>query len=282
MFKLFGVDDAANQGPAASFTFTVDTTGPVAAITGPTSTNDTTPTFSYTFNETITSGTRQCSLQPSGQPDSFASCSTSYTPPTPLADGEYDFKVRANDQLGNPGTTTHAVTIDGTAPTVTMTDGPASASNDTTPTFTFTTGDAVTIRCSLTLAGAANSFSDCTSPYEASTLADGAYEFKVRGTDSSGNVGSTTYAFTVDTTGPIVTISGAEQTTDTTPTFSFSFNEPVDPTSVECSLVPAGSPNSYVPCSSPFTQPTPLDDGSYAFRVRASDVLGNSGNLSTK
>jgi hypothetical protein len=281
-FKVRATDPAGNQGPAATLTFTVDTTGPVAVITGPTATNDTTPTFGYTFSETIVSSTRECSLQPSGQPDAFASCSTSYTAPSALADGDHVFTVRASDQLGNVGSTTHAVTVDGAAPTVTVTDGPASSTTDTTPAFTFTTDDSVTIRCSLTLAGSGNNYNDCTSPYESAPLTDGTYEFKVRGTDPAGNIASTTYAFTLDTQGPSVTITGADQTTDTTPTFSFSFNESVDPSTVECSLVPEGSPNAYSLCTSPFTAPSPLAEGSYNFKVRADDVLGNSGNPSTK
>jgi hypothetical protein len=66
-------------------------------------------------------------------------------------------------------------------------------------------------------------------------------------------------------------------TNDRTPTFSFSATDAVPPISFECSI-DAGTPN-FGTCSGPGntdTPASPLSDGPYTFRVRATDAAGNS------
>jgi hypothetical protein len=66
-------------------------------------------------------------------------------------------------------------------------------------------------------------------------------------------------------------------TNDRTPTFSFSATDDVPPISFECSI-DTGTPN-FGTCSGPgdtHTPSSPLSDGPYTFRVRATDAAGNS------
>ena len=83
-----------------------------------------------------------------------------------------------------------------------------------------------------------------------------------------------------DTTGPQTTIDSGppdgSTITDRTPTFGFSADE--DGATFECSVVPAGQPAVFGPCSGPGATHTPgsdLADGGYVFAVRATDAFGN-------
>ncbi len=70
--------------------------------------------------------------------------------------------------------------------------------------------------------------------------------------------------------GTAVTGGPSGTTTDATPTFTFS-GEPG--ARFDCSIVPAGQPAAFKPCSSPMT--AQLTDGDYVFTVRATDAAGN-------
>lgn len=61
-----------------------------------------------------------------------------------------------------------------------------------------------------------------------------------------------------------------DPTRDALPTFGFTVDGTA--TTVECSIVPAGTPPAYSACTSPTTAPdTPLDDGDWVFWLRAAD-----------
>ncbi len=126
-------------------------------------------------------------------------------------------------------------------------------------------------------AGDGAAFAACTSPQAYSGLADGGHTFEVRAIDAAGNVDQTpaSSTWTVDTTAPTVTIDSGPSglTNDPTPTFTFSSEAGA---SFECSI-DTGTP-SYGPCSGPgtHTPSSPLADGPYTFRVRATDAATNS------
>lgn len=73
-----------------------------------------------------------------------------------------------------------------------------------------------------------------------------------------------------DTTPPETTITSGPSgpTTDSTPTFEFSSNEPGS--TLECRI----DSGPFIPCTSPFTTP-PLGPGAHTFEVRATDPAGN-------
>lgn len=144
------VDRAGNATTGPATTFTVDTTPPaVPVITGPTLTNDPTPTISGTGDPgtTVTvmeNGTALCTATVA------AGGTWSCTPTTPLADGVHRFTPVAKDLAGNTATGPAVlVTIDATPPVVPVITSPTQGSviSDTTPTFTGTgeTGTTITI-----------------------------------------------------------------------------------------------------------------------------------------
>src|SRR5205085_4212060 len=114
-----------------------------------------------------------------------------------------------------------------TAPNVSITLSPPSPGSGRFPTWSFTTEASATTECRLTgPSGVVNPWSSCSSPatYDLTGLADGDYTFDVRATDTAGNTGPVSSdTYTLDTTGPVVTITGAPTTpgNDPTPTWTF-------------------------------------------------------------
>jgi Bacterial Ig-like domain len=82
-----------------------------------------------------------------------------------------------------------------------------------------------------------------------------------------------------DSIPPVPSVDGGPSglTNDRTPTFSFSATDPSPPINFECSI-DTGTPN-FGSCSGPgdtHTPSSPLSDGPYTFRVKATDAAGNS------
>ncbi len=147
-------------------------------------------------------------------------------------------------------------------PDTTFTDGPASPTNDNTPTFAFTsTKTGSTFECKLD----DGQFAACTSPLTLQALADGPHTLAVRATDSrrqrrqlAGRArvhGRHRRAADDDRQRPAV--------------FTFSASE--TGAKFECKLDGAA----FAPCTSP--QPIgDLADGEHTFSVRATDLAGNT------
>ncbi len=249
----------------ASRTWTVDGTAPTVTITTkPTNpSNVATPAFGFTSPDAT--ATFQCQVDGTV---TFTSCTSMYTSPA-LADGAHTFRVKATDPVGNTGAeATYTWTIDTMAPTVTITAGPMGNVASATATFTFTTGGSPTATdCDLDGAG----FSACTASKTYTSVPDGAHTFTVRVRDAAMNMASDTRAFTVDTTGPVVTITNAPASpnADNTPTYMFTVT---GATTIEC-----GVDGTFVACANSFTTGV-LADGSHAFVVRAFDAVGNPGS----
>nr|HEX4317278.1 Ig-like domain-containing protein [Kofleriaceae bacterium] len=259
-FTVHATDTAGNVGSAAK-TWTVDTTAPVVTITShPTNPSN---SASATFAFTTTDGTLQCKLDGGA----FAACSSPDTL-TGLADGSHTFTVQATDTAGNVGSASFTWTVDTTAPTVTITSGPANPSNSTSATFTFTSNDGTaTLTCSLDGA----TFTACSSPKTVTGLADGSHTFTVHATDTAGNVGSASRTWTVDTTPPVVTITSHPTNPSNSASATFAFT--ASDGTLQCKV----DGGAFAACSSPDTI-TGLADGSHTFTVQATDTAGNVGS----
>ena len=163
-----------------------------------------------------------------------------------------------------------------TPPQTTIDVGPSAATNDTTPTFAFSSSETgSTFQCRIDSAA----FGPCSGPGSTHTppaLAQGTHSFEVRATDGAQNTDATpaSRSFTVDTAAPQTTIvSGPSGSTkDTTPTFGFSSNEAGS--TFQCRIDSAA----FGPCSGPGGTHTPpaLNLGSHTFAVRAIDRAGNT------
>jgi hypothetical protein len=136
-----------------------------------------------------------------------------------LPEGLYAVAVSAVDNAGNSATSSAILTIDRTAPVVTITSGPANGSltNVTSATFTFTS-DAPTA-CALD----GGTYTACSGSFATSSLSAGTHLFAVSASDDAGNTTTVTRSWSVDNAAPILKeVAIATTTTDTTPTYVFS------------------------------------------------------------
>ena len=95
--------------------------------------------------------------------------------------------------------------VDETPPVISLTSGPTGPTADTMPTFEFTASEPAAFVCAIYPAGAGSPvLGPCSGPGRAHTpaapLSDGPYVLEIRGTDQSGNTGTFTQSFSVDTT----------------------------------------------------------------------------------
>ena len=212
-------DAAGNTSTALTIpSFTIDTTAPT--LTNPSSigfTNDTTPEFTFTSSETGTiTYTGDCTSS-----DTAASAGTNTITFDALTEGTYsNCTITVTDAAGNTSTTltVPAFTIDTTTPTLT---NPSSigTTSDTTPEFSFTSSEVGTIAYT----------GDCTSTDTAAiagtntitfdALTEGTYSnCTVAVTDSADNDSAalTIPSFTIDTTAPVIQVTGPAAGTATT------------------------------------------------------------------
>jgi len=238
---------------------------------GPTA--DASPSFTFSSPQAATRFA--CGLDGAG----FSPCDSPQVI-SELPDGAHEFRVRALDASGVPDPTPAARTfvVDTAAPGVSIESGPSGPANDPLPTFAFaSTDDSAALTCSL--APPSTVFAPCPAggTYEpVAPLDDGTYDFSVRARDSAGNSSTADRPFSVDTQAPAIAIESgpAGDTDEPRPTFTFA--SPDETATLACSI-DAGTP-SFRACSGDgFDRPaSPLEDGSYTFRVRATDAAGNA------
>ena len=185
-FQVRATDGAGNQGPAASFAWTIltvptDNSPPDTTLTRlpANPSNSSTAEFEFGSNEP---GGFECLLDTGA----WAGCSSPRVL-TNLVDGEHTFAVRAVDLAGNedPTPASFTWTVDTTPPQTTIDTGPANPTSNTSASFTFSANEQeASFECSLD--GAA--FAPCSSRRDYTGLAAGSRQFSVRAKDSAGNV----------------------------------------------------------------------------------------------
>ncbi|WP_194293017.1 Ig-like domain-containing protein [Streptomyces smaragdinus] len=282
-------DPAGNVSPAATSTFTIDTTAPAAPVieapTSGTTTADTTPTVSGTGTPgstvTVTDGTGAVlgtalvGLDGSWSFDSV-----------PLADGTYTITATQTDPVGNVSPLSNSVifTVDTTAPAAPVITGPADGSiiGTNTPTITGTgePGATVNVVVDGTPLGTATVAPDGTWSLPVTTpLADGPHTVDATQTDASGNISpAATSTFTVDTTAPaapvISTPADGSTISDTTPTISGT-GEPGATVNVVLDGTPIGTATVGLDGTWSLPTPAPLADGVHTVDATQTDALGN-------
>ncbi len=282
-------------GAPTSYTWTVDLTAPAASITS--HPLDPSPggtaSFKYSSNE---SGSKfECRLMPVEV--GFTACNSQPKVYSKLADGDYEFLVRAIDLAGNvqASPTAFSWTVDNsladtTPPETSIGTKPPDPSGSSSATFTYSsTEPGSSFECKLD--GAA--FAGCSPGGITYTgLGEGQHTFQVRAIDTSNNPDPTPagYSFNVVLSGAFVPgpgpssppvpgpapssprPAGAPQTIlsfkppattrDRTPTFKFRSSSAGSV--FECKLDGAR----FKPCRSPFT-PKSLSSGRHTLKVRA-------------
>jgi hypothetical protein len=205
---------------------TVDATLPTITVThGATyATNNQTPTISGTTDVpassivtvTINGGaSMSASVQANG--------TWNTTPSSSLAAGVYTVVATVGDTAGNIGTATQSLTIDVTAPSVTITGGASRSTADATPTIAGSSlGAVVGTPVTVSVAGQVLSTTVGTGgawTTTAATIANGSHAVTVTITDAAGNMGSAAQSLTISAVAPTVTITGGAtaSTNDSTP-----------------------------------------------------------------
>jgi hypothetical protein len=265
-FRERAVDAAGNPDPNPLVrTWTVDAIPPQTTIDlGPSGTiGDAGPSFSFSSSESPS--TFECRID-SG---SWQSCSSPKAYSN-LSDGSHTFDVRATDAVGNTDLSpaSRTFTVDTTPPQTMIDSGPSGTTNDTSPSFSFSSEAGASFECRLD----SGSWQSCSSPKSYSNLSDGSHTFDVRASDAVGNtdLSPASRTWTIDATPPQTTIDSGPSglTSDASPSFGFS-SEPG--ASFECRL----DSGSWQSCTSPKSYSN-LSDGSHTFDVRATDAVGNT------
>ncbi len=274
-FKVEAVSGGLTDPSPASYNWTVDTTAPETQLEShpDNPTNSTTASFSFSSNEAVTF---TCQLD-TGTAVSCGSGSKSYVG---LSAGTHTFKVFAVDLAGNadPVPAEWTWTIDTTAPTVQIDSSPAARTASTTAAFTFSgSSDTALFTCILDT----NTAEGCNGGSKTYTgLALGQHTFKVFATDGAGNSSTNaTFDWTIDTTGPTVTITGGPAESSTTgPNVSFTLSSAdADNDHFECKL----DNELFANCATPKAY-TALSGATHTFTVHAVDTLGNTGSDATR
>ena len=174
--------DAAGNSAQASYSWTVETQAPSAAVSaGPARLSSSrSATFVFAADEP---SRFDCQLDAG----SFLPCSSpaSYQG---LGDGAHTFTVRPTDTFGNTGgTTSYAWRIDATAPETRLTSARRLRTTTVSATFRFAASEAAAFQCKLDT----GAFAACTSPKTYTRLRRRAHTFQVRAVDAAGNADGT-------------------------------------------------------------------------------------------
>lgn len=292
-FQVRGVNASGPDPTPASYTWTVDTTPPVATID--THPADPSPgaTAQFTYHAPNEPGSSfKCSLD-GALP---STCPTSGMTYHGLADGEHTFAVEATDGAGNqqlvPSKFSWMVdnsALDETPPETTIDSGPPDPSESSNASFAYSSNEpGSSFECSLDSAP----FTSCpVGGISYSGLANGPHSFRVRAIDPSDNTDQSPAGYSFEVVLPsslppvrsspppalavsppgktkpaapetTLTTKPAVRTHDRTPTFRFSAGKPG--ASFQCKL--DGGP--FRGCRSPLTTKK-LGFGSHTLQVRA-------------
>jgi hypothetical protein len=285
-FQVRAVNSAGADSTPAAFTWSVDTTAPMATIQTrpPDPSPGASAAFTYQSNE---AGSRfECSLSSAGNPPAFASCPTTGKTYTGLTNGDFAFEVRAIDAAGNQGSpanfewTVDNSLADLTPPQTTLLSSPPDPSQSSTASFTYASNEpGSSFACSID----AGAFVICPATgISYGGLGNGPHSFQVRAIDPSGNVDPSPagYSFQVVASPtlptpallspplpprePQTSISAkpGSRTQDRTPTFRFRAG--AAGATFQCKL----DGGSFKPCRSPLTTKV-LSYGAHTLQVRA-------------
>ena len=277
------VTDGAGNPGSATQQLTVDTVLPVVTIDGGPSltTNDPTPTLAGTsdvavgtvVHVSVDSQVLTALVQPGG---------TWNVTPTALTDGIRAVTVSVSDPAGNDGTDSQELTVDTTAPPVTIAGGATALTNDATPDISGTASVALGTTVTVTLAdetltglvsgGGAWSVT-------AAALSDGPHRVVMSVSDAAGNTASFTQMLTVDTVSPVVAINGGATATtnDLDPTITGT-SDAAPGTTVTVSIA-GQTMTTLVQANGTWNAtPTLVGEGTWPVVASAPDPAGNIGS----
>ena len=204
-------------------------------------------------------------------------------------DGTYTFRVSQVDIAGNASPDTQdSYLLDRQAPSApSITAQPANVSSNPAVQWAFNGEAGATYECVIVRPDLSEgNDATCNSPkaYNLAALPDGTYTFKVRQIDAAGQTGPyATDSFVLDRQSPAVpqiTNAPNARSNDSTPGWNFTGEAGG---TFECVLVkPGGAQETNPGCSSPANYDvTTGADGTYTFKVRQTDGVGNQSAYAT-
>ncbi len=276
------VSDGAGNPGSATQQLTVDTVLPVVTLDGGPSvtTNDPTPTISGTsdvavdtvVHVTVDSQALRALVHLGGVWN---------IRPVALGDGTHTVTASVLDPAGNEGTDTQVLTVDTTAPAVTIAGGANALTNDATPYISGTADVAPGTTLTVTLAD-----ETLTGPVgggggwfvTAAGLSDGPHRVVMSVSDTAGNPASFTQTLTVDTVSPVVTIAGGATATtqDASPTIT-GISGAAPGTTVTVSIAGQAMTTLLQENGSWNATPNPVAEGTWTVLASVPDPAGNVG-----
>ena len=202
-FEVKAIDQAGNvDATPATFSWTIDSQAPTTTIETKPAALVNSGTASFTFSGADAGGSGLASFECRRDGGAWGVC-TSPRDYTGLGDDSHSFEVKAVDQAGNADATpaSFAWTVDTTAPAVQIDSGPSGLTNNSSPTFQFSSEPGAGFECSID--EGTPTFGPCSGTgthTPASPLANGPHTFRVRATDAATNQATVTRSFTIDTT----------------------------------------------------------------------------------
>jgi hypothetical protein len=200
-----------------------DLTPPLLTIDGGAarSVNDTSPPISGTTDE---APGRPMSVTVAGQTlnTTVGTGGVWTVVPTPLTEGDHQVVATISDASQNTTVVDQDLTVDVTAPQVSIDGGPAIWTKDTTPTITGTTDEPAGASVRVTVGAQTLTTISAVGGHwgvTATQLNETAYSVVAKVDDAAGNTGTAIQVLTVDVTKPVVTIDGGSTRTtpDTSP-----------------------------------------------------------------
>ena len=262
-FAVRTVEDGGVGSPA-TYTWRVDTTGPVLELTGKPAkvSNVKNPTFTYSYTDASMQNSYVLCAIDIGQ---FQSCSSPGSFGD-LADGVHSVSYQAFDTAENRSNRVdYTWRIDTVAPSSGFTSGPTGTTSSRDAGFGFSgSSDTAGFECKLDAA----EYAGCTSPLSLTGLADGEHTVQVRATDEAGNVGSPasrTWTVSTDVPDTVIETGPSGLTNVSSATFVLTGG-----TSFECKLDGAAA---FSACTSPVSY-SGLAEGAHTLLVRAVNAAG--------
>jgi hypothetical protein len=257
-FEYKAIADDGTETPVQIFSWTVDTSAPEVVL----SNTPALDTNVNTANIGVTSLNETRAVTYTYELDGNAVGSSNLAG---LSEGTHTFGVLATDDAGNTGTATFSWTTDYTAPTITLSNTPAAATNSNSADFGVSIDDE-TATYTYLLDG-----SQVASPL-LTDLAEGLHAFAVEATDPAGNTTTELFSWTTDYTAPTISITPTSAMPEVTLTTDAAFTLVSDEEVSYSYTLDNGSrvdtlDNILI---------TALQAGSHTLEVEAVDPAGNS------
>jgi arylsulfatase A-like enzyme len=207
-FRVKGTDENGQVDTSpATRTFSIATSGPDVTINSGPAVHKKAGTAKFIFSSITPGVTFQCQNALYGTAGVWSTCTSPLTY-TGLAVGRYLFQVRAVDGTGNMSAppAQWVYYIDKLGPIMVFQATPGFGTHNTSATFRWQPDDPVTGSTTCSVDGGA-SF-DCSSwTYTAPSVSEGNHTLAITAADDIGNVKTTTFAWIVDLTPPVMNVT---------------------------------------------------------------------------